>query len=177
MSEAQSLQLLRYYNIGSLISVFTLVIVLRKWVKLVTVVLAYPCISLLAFIALWVFRSPSALIIISFVIGFSISGVLQLTLTVMSEFFSERKGQITGFVYTATSVSYTVIPFITGMILKYTGISHVFQLAIAINIISIVLALFVNYRYVRVFRIQSATVRRSLFRLRKVDVQEDFSQS
>jgi MFS family permease len=151
MTESGSLKLLVYYNIGSLVSVFVLVIVLRKWIKPVSIILIYPCISFLAFGALLIFKSETAAIITASVIGFSISGVLQLTLTVMSEFFSQRKGQITGFIYTATSLSYTVIPVFTGFLLKYTQISNVFMLALIVNVIGIVLAVFVNYRYNAVF--------------------------
>lgn len=151
MTESESLRLLVYYNMGSLVSVFVLVIVLRKWVKPVHIILIYPCISLLAFGALLLFKSGAAAIICASVIGFSISGVLQLTLTVMSEFFSQRKGQITGFVYTATSLSYTIIPVFTGFLLKHSQISSVFVLAIIVNVLGIVLAGFVNFRYSLVF--------------------------
>ncbi len=151
LTESESLRLLVYYNVGSLVSVFVLVIVLRKWVKPVHIILIYPCISLLAFGALLLFKSQAAAIICSSVIGFSISGVLQLTLTVMSEFFSERKGQITGFVYTATSLSYTVIPVFTGFLLKHSQISSVFMLALIVNAVGIALAVFVNFRYSAVF--------------------------
>ncbi|MGW9527635.1 MFS transporter [Paenibacillus terrae] len=151
MTESESLRLLVYYNAGSLVSVFVLVIVLRKWIKPVHIILIYPCISLLAFGALLLFKSQAAAIISSCVIGFSISGVLQLTLTVMSEFFSQRKGQITGFIYTATSLSYTVIPVFTGFLLKHSQISSVFMLAIIVNVLGIILAIFVNFRYSTVF--------------------------
>ncbi|MGR6761958.1 MFS transporter [Paenibacillus sp. T2-29] len=148
MTESESLRLLVYYNMGSLVSVFVLVIVLRKWVKPVHIILIYPCISLLAFGALLLFKSGAAAIICASVIG---SGVLQLTLTVMSEFFSQRKGQITGFIYTATSLSYTLIPVFTGFLLKHSQISSVFMLAIIVNVLGIALAVFVNFRYSAVF--------------------------
>ncbi len=151
MTESESLRLLVYYNMGSLVSVFVLVIVLRKWVKPVHIILIYPCISLLAFGALLLFKSGAIAIICASVIGFSISGVLQLTLTVMSEFFSQRKGQITGFIYTATSLSYTLIPVFTGFLLKHSQISSVFMLAIIVNVLGIALAVFVNFRYSAVF--------------------------
>ncbi|WP_017426255.1 MULTISPECIES: MFS transporter [Paenibacillus] len=151
MTESESLRLLVYYNMGSLVSVFVLVIVLRKWVKPVHIILIYPCISLLAFGALLLFKSGAAAIICASVIGFSISGVLQLTLTVMSEIFSQRKGQITGFIYTATSLSYTLIPVFTGFLLKHSQISSVFMLAIIVNVLGIGLAVFVNFRYSVVF--------------------------
>lgn len=151
LTEADSLKLMSYYNIGSLVSVFFLVIALSKWLKPVSVVLLYPVLSLFAFILLLTVKSHMAVILTVFFIGFTISGVLQLSLTVMSEFFSERKGQITGFMYTATSIAYTTIPFITGQLLEHLPVSSVFKLAVAINLISILLAVVVNYRYAKVF--------------------------
>jgi MFS family permease len=151
LDEPFSLKLLSYYSIGSLVSVFALVILLPKFIKPVLVILIYPILSLLGLLSLFVFQSPVGAIISSFVIGFSISGVLQLALTVMGEFFSEKKGQITGFIYTATSIAYTTIPLITGYILKHGNALGIIWFAVAINFIGIGLAAFVNYRYQKVF--------------------------
>lgn len=90
MTESESLRLLVYYNVGSLVSVFVLVIVLRKWVKPVHIILIYPCISLFAFGALLLFKSQAAVIISSCVIGFSISGVLQLIFRYSTVFPANR---------------------------------------------------------------------------------------
>lgn len=158
LNEAASLKLLTYYSIGSLVSVFTLTLILHKIVKPVTVVLIYPVISILALISLFFFQSPIGVIISSFTIGFSISGVLQLALTVMSEFFGERKGQITGFIYTSTSIAYTIIPLITGFILKNGNVSGIFLFAIFINFIGICLAVLVKYRFIKVFYRKNVTV-------------------
>lgn len=151
MTEADSLKLLSYYSIGSLVSVGTLVFVLHRYVKPVTVILIYPIVSIIAFISLLLFTKPIMIIFCSFIIGFSISGVLQLGLTVMGDFFGGRKGQITGLMYTSTSVAYTVIPLITGSLIKTGNVTSIFFIAIGINIIGIVLAIFVNYRYAVVF--------------------------
>lgn len=155
MTESSSLKLLSYYSIGSLVSVAVLVMTLHKFVKPVTVVLLYPLISIISLVILITFKSPIVTIISSFLIGFSISGVLQLALTVMSEFFSEKKGQITGFIYTATSLAYTLIPLITGNIQKNGSVTGVFTVAIIINFIGIVLAGLVLYRYGKVFNTNS----------------------
>ncbi|GIP44773.1 putative MFS-type transporter YfkL [Paenibacillus sp. J45TS6] len=167
LTEAESLKLISYYNIGSLVSVFFLVIALSKWLKPVSVILLYPILSLFAFILLLTVKSHMAVIAAVFLIGFTISGVLQLSLTVMSEFFSERKGQITGFMYTATSISYTTIPFVTGLLLEHFHVRSVFELAVAINLISIVLAIVVNYRYASVF------FTRTLFFRKKADSRKE----
>jgi MFS family permease len=159
MSEASSLKLLSYYSMGSLVSVGTLVVVLHRYVKPVTVTLIYPIISILAISSLIVFKAPIITVISSFIIGFSISGILQLGLTVMGEFFGEKKGQITGLIYTATSVAYTVIPLVTGSIIKSGNIMNIFIIAIFINFIGICLAVFVNCRYAVVFSQNSVWLR------------------
>ena len=151
MTEASSLKLLSYYSIGSLVSVGTLVFILHKYIKPVTVILIYPLISILAIASLIQFNTPIITAISSFMIGFSISSVLQLGLTVMGEFFGERKGQNTGLIYTATSIAYVVIPLITGSMMKTENVINVFFIAILINFIGILLAVFVNYRYAIVF--------------------------
>lgn len=151
LNEADSLKLFSYYSIGSLVSVITLVFVLHKIVKPVTVLLIYPVISIIALLSLFVFQSAISIIIISFVIGFSISGVLQLALTVMNEFFGERKGQITGALYTSTSLAYTIVPLITGLIVKDGNVTEIFWFAVSINLVGIISAAVVNYRYIKVF--------------------------
>jgi len=151
LNEADSLKLLSYYSIGSLVSVITLVLILHKIVKPVTVLLIYPVISIIALLALFVFQSEISIIILSFVIGFSISGVLQLALTVMNEFFGERKGQITGALYTSTSLAYTIVPLITGLIVKHGNVTEIFWFAVSINLLGIISAAVVIYRYIKVF--------------------------
>ncbi|PZT56588.1 MFS transporter [Paenibacillus silvae] len=151
LNHEDALKLFSYYNIGSLVSIGVLVAILGRFIKPVHVILLYPCISLLAFVGLLFMHSPLAAIINALLIGFSISGVLQLALTVMSEFFGKRKGQATGFIYTATSLAYTTIPFLTGLLLKYEGISAVITLAIGLNLAGIGLAFYINIRYMVVF--------------------------
>lgn len=151
LSKTYALELLSYYSFGSLLSVVVLVIILHRFVKPVTIIFVYPSCSLIAFILLLIAKSSLMATIAAFTIGFFISGVLQLALTVMSEFFSEKKGEITGFIYTATSIAYTVIPFLTGLIQRNTNLVVVLIFAIAINIVGIALAGYVLYRYQFIF--------------------------
>ncbi|MFT8321872.1 MAG: MFS transporter [Bacillus sp. (in: firmicutes)] len=150
-TKTDALKLISYYSFGSLLSVGILVVILHRFVKPVTIILVYPIISVISLTALLLVQSPILAIICAFMIGFSISGVLQLALTVMSEFFSGRKGEITGFVYTATSIAYTVIPFLTGLIQRNANMKSVFIFAIIINLVGIGLAVFVLFRYDKVF--------------------------
>lgn len=142
-----SLKLISIYSTGSIISVFVTSILVAKWIKQVRFTFVYPLISLIMLIALWMFPSTATCVVAAFVIGFSAAGgVLQLALTSMSELFPTSKGKITGIVFTASSLSSTVVPSITG-ILADINLSHVILFDIGITALGVVLALIVNIRY------------------------------
>lgn len=142
-----SLKLISIYSTGSIISVFATSILVAKWIKQVRFTFVYPLISLLMLVVLWMFPSTATCVVAAFVIGFSAAGgVLQLALTSMSELFPTSKGKITGIVFTASSLSSTVVPSITG-ILADINLSHVILFDIGITALGVVLALIVNIRY------------------------------
>ena len=142
-----SLKLISIYSTGSIISVFATSILVAKWIKQVRFTFVYPLISLLMLVVLWMFPSTATCVVAAFVIGFSAAGgVLQLALTSMSELFPTSKGKITGIVFTASSLSSTVVPSITG-ILADINLSHVILFDIAITALGVILALIVNIRY------------------------------
>lgn len=142
-----SLKLISIYSTGSIVSVFVTSILVAKWIKQVRFTFVYPLISLIMLIVLWIFPSTLTCIVAAFVIGFSAAGgVLQLALTSMSELFPASKGKITGIVFTASSISSTVVPSITG-ILADLNLSHVILFDIAVTALGVVLALIVNIRY------------------------------
>ena len=142
-----SLKLISIYSTGSIISVFVTSILVAKWIKQVRFTFVYPLISLIMLIALWMFPSTITCVVAAFVIGFSAAGgVLQLALTSMGELFPSSKGKITGIVFTASSISSTVVPSITG-ILADINLSHVILFDIAVTALGVVLALIVNIRY------------------------------
>lgn len=142
-----SLKLISIYSTGSIVSVFVTSILVAKWIKQVRFTFVYPLISLIMLIVLWMFPSTLTCIIAAFVIGFSAAGgVLQLALTSMSELFPTSKGKITGIVFTASSISSTVVPSITG-ILADINLSHVILFDIGVTALGVVLALIVNIRY------------------------------
>ncbi|WP_019241100.1 MULTISPECIES: MFS transporter [Bacillus] len=147
MSLTSSLKLISYYNIGAFLSVIVMTVALRKWVKAVDVLLVYPIITLVATLTLMYIKITSVTIIAAFIIGFSLAGVMQLALSVMCEFFWENKGKITGILCTATSVATAGIPFVTGLITRFTDVSGVFIFSLMINGAGILLALIANYRY------------------------------
>lgn len=142
-----SLKLISLYSTGSIISVFATSILVAKWIKQVRFTFVYPLISLIMLIVLWMFPSTITCVVAAFVIGFSAAGgVLQLALTSMSELFPASKGKITGIVFTASSISSTVVPSITG-ILADISLSHVILFDIGITALGVILALIVNIRY------------------------------
>ena len=142
-----SLKLISIYSTGSIVSVFVTSILVAKWIKQVRFTFVYPLISLIMLIVLWMFPSTLTCIVAAFVIGFSAAGgVLQLALTSMSELFPTSKGKITGIVFTASSISSTVVPSITG-ILADINLSHVILFDIGVTALGVVLAIIVNIRY------------------------------
>ena len=147
MQLTSSLKLLSYYNIGAFISVIAVAIALKTWLKPVHVLLGYPIISAIATFAFMNATSTALTIACAFVIGFSLAGVMQLALSVICEFFWKNKGRMTGILCTATSSATAGIPFVTGMITRYTDVSGVFVFSLMINILGILFAIIVNVRY------------------------------
>ncbi|MGG7144296.1 MFS transporter [Clostridium nigeriense] len=142
-----SLKLISIYSTGSIVSVFVTSILVAKWIKQVRFTFVYPLISLIMLIVLWMFPSTLTCVVAAFVIGFSAAGgVLQLALTSMSELFPTSKGKITGIVFTASSISSTVVPGITG-ILADINLNHVILFDIGVTALGVILALIVNIRY------------------------------
>ncbi|PSA89992.1 MFS transporter [Bacillus atrophaeus] len=152
MPEVQSVQLLSYYSVGALVSVLLLAVLLNKVIKPVTVMIVYPAIALVSLLALLFIHQPAVSVISSFVIGLSTAGVFQLAMTVMAELFPANKGTITSFVNTAASLAFILIPLVTGILSKSAGLTSVFMLDVGIAVISILLALFIGYRYKQVMR-------------------------
>ncbi|MBU9708428.1 MFS transporter [Paenibacillus sp. AK121] len=151
MDKASAIKLLSYYSIGSLVSVILLAVVLGRFIKPITVMIVYPLIALLSLLALIVWHNPVATLISSFLIGLSTAGIFQIALTVMTEFFRKNKGTTTSLVNIAASLSFILMPLATGSMSKSLGITSVFILDIAIAVVSILLAVFVAYRYKKVF--------------------------
>jgi MFS family permease len=152
MELGHSLKLISWYGIGSVISVLGLAIILKK-VKSVTIVLAFPIASFFFTLVLLFTKSFILAELIIFFIGVTVAGVLQLGLTAFCELFPKKKGTITGIMYTSTGIAQTIIPFITGLILKFQNIYNVFVFSLLINLLAIILGLIVNFRYRKLMHI------------------------
>ncbi|XRG80465.1 MFS transporter [Rossellomorea sp. GAMAL-10_SWC] len=152
MSRTESIQLLSYFNIGSLISVLILAIVINRFISPIIILMLYPFFTSISLLFLLFSQQPTLLIISSFLIGFSTAGLFQLCITVIVEFFPKNKATISAYVSTASSSAFIVIPYITGLLVKNIGVTAVFWLDFIIAIISIILATYVYYRHKKVFK-------------------------
>jgi MFS family permease len=154
--------LISYYSIGSLLAVFITAFLVRKLIKPIIFIIVFPIVSIFAMMVLWANPTPAVCTITSFIIGFTAAGgVLQLALTVMAEFFPDRKGKITGAVYTMCSVATFVDPVVTGMLAK-NNISAVVLFDVVVTAIGVVLAIIVGIRYRRFFSKQLADSAKSI---------------
>jgi MFS family permease len=59
---------------------------------------------------------PIVIMICSFLLGLSTSGVFQLAVVLMTEFFPEKKGTSSAYVSITFSSAFIVIPFVTGLL-------------------------------------------------------------
>lgn len=146
MAEAESLKLVSYYSVGSIVAVIFTSIIVKSLVKPVRIVFVYPLISVIMLTILLLNPTPLICIISAFVIGFAAAGgVLQLALTAMSDIFPSSKGKITGMVYSASSIAGFTVPAITGAI--SSNVANVILFNIVVTGLGVVLALIVNIRY------------------------------
>ena len=146
MSQINSLKLITYYSIGSLISVFILAKLLQKTIKPVLVLVIYPIIGIISLVLVLLIRIEIVTKIGFTLIGLSSAGVLQMAQTTMGEFFLENKGATIGMVSTAGGIASAVIPALTGIILKYYDILHVFYFLMIIFAVGIFCAIFTKIR-------------------------------
>ena len=150
MSQINSLKWITYYSIGSLISVFILAKLLQKTIKPVLVLVIYPIIGIISLVLVLLIRIEIVTKIGFTLIGLSSAGVLQMAQTTMGEFFWENKGATIGMVSTAGGIASAVIPALTGIILKYYDILHVFYFLMIIFVVGIFCDIFTKIRYDKV---------------------------
>ncbi|KQL52405.1 MFS transporter [Heyndrickxia shackletonii] len=147
LSKVKSVELLSYYGIGGILSVLLLAILLKRLMKPITAMVIYPCMALITLIVLQFNHNPTILTVVSFFLGFSMSGIFQLTATVMMELFSEKKGASVSYVSAAASIAFIVVPFVTSLLTKYLGVSSVFIFDICLACVSVVLGIYIFKRY------------------------------
>lgn len=147
MTEVQSIKLLSYYSVGMFVSVLSLAILLKKFLRPVTVLVIYPIITFTSIVAILTIRSPEIVSVASFFVGFSTAGIFQLSIATINELFWKKKGTATGILATAGGLASVVMPLVTGFMSKSGNIKFIFIFDAFLSVIGLVCALFVFYRY------------------------------
>lgn len=80
LTNANAITLLSYYSVGSLLSVLTLAVILKKWVRSVTIIVIYPIITFIAIVTILTVKIPSVATVSAFFIGLSTAGIFQLSI-------------------------------------------------------------------------------------------------
>lgn len=162
MDESTAINLLSYYSFGGFITVILLATMLDRVFRPVTILILYPLIAIAALSALLFVTNYYVLVVIAFILGLCTSGLFQLAVTLMAEFFPGRKGTSTAFVTLSSSIAFIVIPSLTGLINRHIGVSYIFLFEIAVAVVAMALAVFVSVRYRKIFNI--TTRKRVLWR-------------
>lgn len=147
MTEVNSIKLLSYYSAGMILSVLTLAVLLKKFLRPVTVLVIYPIITFISILIILTVRLPEIVSVASFFVGFSTAGIFQLAIATITELFWRKKGTVTGILATAGGLASVVMPLVTGLMSKTGNISIIFIFDAILSVIGLVCALFVFYRY------------------------------
>lgn len=146
MGDANSRALISYYSVGSIVCVLVTAALAKKAVKEIQFLWIYTFLSFLSLLLMYLVPTALMCSIMSFVVGFSAAGgVMQLGLTIMSTFFPQGKGAITGAFYTAGSIASFTIPLVTGMMA--TNLANIFLFDVIIALIGFILAVLITIRF------------------------------
>ncbi|MDR3438159.1 MFS transporter [Telmatospirillum sp.] len=156
MAEPAALKTISYYSLGSLICVFISAFLVKKLVRPVHLMFLFSVLA--GLMGLAVFANPTPLMcnLAAFVIGFTAAGgVLQLGVTLMSEFFPKSKARVTSIFMIFGSVSNFTIPLITGAISK-VSIKYIMLFDAGMAFASAILSLIMLIRFYQTFSIPQA---------------------
>lgn len=140
--------LVSWYAVASLISVFVTSVLVTK-IKSIYLIISYSLISLVFLVVMTYFPSLIIARITSVIIGFfAAGGIWQLGLTILSAYFPEKKGKVTGYYSFMTALTYFIGPFVSSFIINSTAASVliVFKLDILVTLIGIVIISFILAR-------------------------------
>ncbi|MFP7493881.1 MFS transporter [Terribacillus saccharophilus] len=151
LSENVSVQLLSFFSIGALVSVLLLAVALDKFVKPITIMIVYPAVAFVAMLCLFFVQSYPIVVVCTFILGLSTSGIFQLAISVMTQFFVKNKGTTTSYVNIAGSTAFILVPIISSFLVSQIGISMTLVFDMVIALLSILLAVFVLIRGKKVF--------------------------
>lgn len=159
MAEADALKTISYYSLGSLLCVFLFAFLLKSMVRPVWANVFNTGLSVIAAAVIYLYPSPLVCNVGAFVIGFSAAGgILQLGVSVMSEFFPKSKAKVTSIYMMMGGLANFVIPLATGY-LSTIGLQYIILLDIAFALVAFLTAIVVFIRYYKVFKIPQSDFR------------------
>ncbi|KRN11263.1 permease [Liquorilactobacillus mali KCTC 3596 = DSM 20444] len=151
MNTTSAHALISYYSIGSLACVFFTAALAKKAVKEISFLSVYTLISFLSLLVMYLVPNSIICTIMAFTVGFSAAGgVMQLGLTVMSDFFPQGKGTITGAFYTAGSIASFTIPLITGVMAS--NLANIILFDVFVALAGFVITVLITIRYHQLFQ-------------------------
>lgn len=159
MVEADALKTISYYSLGSLLCVFIFAALLKTKVRPIWANVFNAGLATITAAVIYLFPSPLVCNAGAFVIGFSAAGgILQLGVSVMSEFFPKSKAKVTSVYMMMGGLANFIIPLITGY-LSNIGLQYIILLDFFFALLAFLTAVIVFVRYYRVFNIPKNDVR------------------
>lgn len=142
-----------YYALGSMAAILVTAALVKSFIKPVKVLVLYPALATIMLLIIYFVQTPAICLIGGFVIGFTAAGgVLQLAVSTANSMFPANKGKITSIVMISSSMANYIILNIASIITKAGGVQgpkYVLLFNVAITIVGILLALFVNRQYAK----------------------------
>ena len=144
---------------GALVCVFIFAALLKKMVRPIWANVFNSALATITAAIIYLYPSPLVCNAGAFVIGFSAAGgILQLGVSVMSEFFPKSKAKVTSIYMMMGGLANFVIPLITGY-LSNIGLQYIIVLDFTFALLALITAIIVFIRYYRVFIIPENDVR------------------
>lgn len=132
-----------YYSMGSLAAIIITALLVSK-IKGVRFLFIYPVVTLISLVLVYTMKTEAMCYIGAALVGYSAGGViLQLVTATANDLFPKIKGTITSIVMIMSSLSNYTILSLAGTMTS----ENILLMNIAITVLGIVLALFVNVRY------------------------------
>ncbi|EAC2251826.1 TPA: MFS transporter [Listeria monocytogenes] len=140
-----------FYSLGTMCAILITAVLVKKFILPVRILILYPAIATLMLLIIYIVQTPTICLIGGFVIGYAAAGgVLQLAVSTANEFFPTNKGKITSIIMISSSLANYIVLNVASYITKAGGIEgpkYVLLFNVAITVIGILLAIFVNMRY------------------------------
>lgn len=148
LTAVEAKTLISWYAFASLVSVFITALVVRK-VHPFIVLVTYTFLAITALGVMLVKHNLLAAQIASVALGFFAAGGLwQIGLTVLTAYFPQKKGQVTGYYSFAAALTYFVGPLMSVFILDGSAqsLTNVFLLDLIVSTLGFVLMLYLAWR-------------------------------